>query len=568
MLLPLALLLGACGDGGGEGRALDATPEDSPSEEVSDADGAGEDSGEEVDGDVREVLCIFDDDCDADGEICVNAQCVAGCRTDAECEDNNRCTERTCRDGQCQTEALDGPLPDDRVGDCRRPACVDGVETYVASSDDTPPPDPLVRCVEWRCVGTTAIAVPNDELCRDGDPATGEAFCVPDDGCRIGEMPAWVCPPFDPGYQEEEVCGNGQDDNGSGLVDEGCPCTFGEIQRCFPGPPNSRGVGQCRDGYQQCIDRENPRWGPCVGAILPSREVCDNRDNRCNGCVDDIPACEPVVNCPGTQIVEPFRTLELDATTFFGEEIEEVVWSVLAPANSNTPGPVDPNAPQTSVFLDVSGDYQISVTLEDTKGDSFACSWIVSAQGSGLRAELRWDTFGDVDLDLHMHRSGVETGFCTSDDCYFANCRSNFGSGVNWGYPASPGSACRRGPTAVCPNPRLDIDNIRVFDPENINLDNPRDGDRFRYMVHMYGGGRATRPVLTIYCGGGLAAVLGEAPDEVVMTRAGGGCRGHTWRAADVTVFVDDETGAVTCQVAPLFREDGSFDLRVDDSSY
>lgn len=555
--------------GGGDTAGLDGTTDTGGADEdgAQDSDPEG-DGGEQPLDDVDEIHCIFDDDCEAAGEICINAACVVGCRRDVECEDDNPCTENLCRDSACVTTPRDVVLEDDRSGDCRIPACVDGVETYLAAPADVPPPDPEVRCVEWRCDGMTPIPMPNDSLCRDSDPSTADAYCLPGDGCRVGEPPGWVCAPFEPGYIGEEICGNGVDDNGDGQVDEGCPCNYGEVQRCFPGPPAARGVGQCRDGYQQCIDRDNPRWSPCVGAILPSEEVCDNRDNTCNGCVDDIPDCDPVIACPGDQVVEPFREYELDAFELFGDTFESIEWDVILPTNSNSEGPRQPDSAQTSVFLDVSGDYQISATLKDGKNASFACSWVVSARGSGVRAELRWDTFGVVDLDLHMHRSGSEADFCTPDDCYFSTCRSQFGQGVSWGYSASPGSKCGQPDTVFCRNPRLDIDNVRGDDPENINIDNPRDGDRFRFMVHMYGGGTPTRPVLTIYCGGGLSAIIGEAPDEVVLSRAGGGCRGHTWRVADVTVIVEEDTGGVSCLVTPLSNDDGEPDLRLNDASY
>ena len=542
----------------------------SPGEDVQPADTLPEEVGEDTsDQESRFFECIFDEDCEGELRLCVNGLCVDGCREDAQCDDGNACTTNRCTNSRCEATLLDEDLPDDIPGDCQRPACVAGVRAYVPLASDTPPVVGQPACVEARCVGTSPVFVPNHDLCDDGVAATGVGFCVPGEGCAVGELPPWVCPPFDPGYLPQEVCGNGQDDDGNGLVDEGCACEFGSVQRCFAGPPNARGVGQCRDGYQQCVNRARPRWGPCQGGILPSQEVCDGRDNACNGCVDDLPACDAALQCPASETVSPFRNYTLDATPIFGEEVTDLRWSVLAPPNSNTPGPEDASALRTQVFLDVSGDYQVSVSFTDDKGEQRACSWIVSAQGVGVRAELRWDTFGEVDLDLHMHRSGVTTGFCTSDDCYYANCRRDFGTGgINWGYPASPGPTCGRSEQAVCGNPRLDIDNVRGFDPENINLDNPRDGDRFRYMVHMFSGSRVTRPVLSLFCGGGLAAVIGEAPDEIVMTRSGSGCMGHTWRAADVTTFVDAQTGTTTCVVDILSNSAGQYDLRVNDSSY
>ncbi len=45
-----------------------------------------------------------------------------------------------------------------------------------------------------------------------------------------------------------EVC-NGFDDNGDGVVDEGCQCTAGSTRECYPGAEGSI-VGACRAGTQ------------------------------------------------------------------------------------------------------------------------------------------------------------------------------------------------------------------------------------------------------------------------------------------------------------------------------
>jgi hypothetical protein len=180
---------------------------------------------------------------------------------------------------------------------------------------------------------------------------------------------------------------------------------------------------------------------------------------------------------------------------------------------------------------------------------------------------MRWDTFGSVDMDFHLHRSGTTTNFCTDDDCYYGNCRT-YGAGLPWGYVSSPAEACGGGAGDTCYNPRLDIDNIVGFDPENINVDNPNNGDSFRVMSHMFGGTARTNPVVTIYCGGRLKAVFGEAPDLVGLTRSGGSCGGETWRVADVRMLVDPETGVTDCVVEPLLGRSGGYDVRQGDATF
>lgn len=86
----------------------------------------------------------------------------------------------------------------------------------------------------------------------------------------------------------QETCGNNIDDNCNGTIDEGCgsTCTTGQTQPCYTGPPNTRNVGNCREGVQQCV---NGSWTVCQGETLPTaQEVCGNgKDDNCNGIVDE-----------------------------------------------------------------------------------------------------------------------------------------------------------------------------------------------------------------------------------------------------------------------------------------
>ncbi len=76
----------------------------------------------------------------------------------------------------------------------------------------------------------------------------------------------------------EELC-DGKDNNCDGTTDEGCNCISGNTQPC------GSSVGECEEGTQTCL--ENGQWGPCVGAINPIAEICDNKDNDCDGMTDN-----------------------------------------------------------------------------------------------------------------------------------------------------------------------------------------------------------------------------------------------------------------------------------------
>ncbi len=48
-------------------------------------------------------------------------------------------------------------------------------------------------------------------------------------------------------------------------------------------------VGECSAGSSKC---EGGAWGPCVGAVGPGVELCDGKDNDCSGVADDQQVCE------------------------------------------------------------------------------------------------------------------------------------------------------------------------------------------------------------------------------------------------------------------------------------
>ena len=67
-----------------------------------------------------------------------------------------------------------------------------------------------------------------------------------------------------------------------GPVDSGCA---GDGSRaCYTGPVGTKGVGPCIGGTQHCV---GGHWGKCVGQVTPQTEVCDSKDNDCDGAADE-----------------------------------------------------------------------------------------------------------------------------------------------------------------------------------------------------------------------------------------------------------------------------------------
>jgi hypothetical protein len=411
-------------------------------------------------------------------------------------------------------------------------------------------------------------------------------------GCEAG-APA-MCTPRANGCAGAEVCGDGLDNNCNRAVDEGCPCLPGTVQTCFAGPPGLRAIGACADGTQRCQGSgEFGTWGPCAGGISPSAERCDMLDNDCDGCRDEGLCCGGDLTCPGPgdpriPAARPFETVRIDGTTIFRGTARAWRWEITGgPCESVLPTPTFSTASLTASTLQftpsLSGDYTVTLRVTEMDGTERVCTFIVHVAGEGLRVELCWrpamGTAPSSDLDLYLHEPDTmtpwfsrvapvtSTGITLGNSCNWANC----GPGLrglpraSWGYANSPLDRCVDGPSGAtwramgnCPNPRIDIDGHGIdFEPrhgyiENISADNPRDGQRFRVLVHDCSG-PATTPLVNVYCGGFLRATLGAAPETVTMPGGGSCSSGDTlWRVADVSVNVNAMGVTTGCTVTPL----------------
>ncbi|MCK6509436.1 hypothetical protein L6R29_05635 [Myxococcota bacterium] len=95
-----------------------------------------------------------------------------------------------------------------------------------------------------------------------------------------------------------EICGNLQDDNCNGLIDEFCPCQPEQTPlSCYTGPPQTldpstqKPRGNCKAGKQSCFKTPDGRsyWeAKCEGQITPTPESCNAQDDDCDGQVDNI----------------------------------------------------------------------------------------------------------------------------------------------------------------------------------------------------------------------------------------------------------------------------------------
>jgi hypothetical protein len=247
----------------------------------------------------------------------------------------------------------------------------------------------------------------------------------------------------------------------------------------------------------------------------------------------------------------------------------------------------------------------------DSPDGHHSCTVKVQVRSPGIRVELCWDGMPQ-DVDLHFARLQRPTNCthgwfetCTDDenrdDCYYNNnsgCRGFATNPSPWGYARSPDTACHgwsSSRTAACDNPRLDIDNItcdpKVADPmdidgslftggfctpENINLDNPKNGDKFVIGAQLYSGGTPPpHPHVNVYCNGERRLAFGFDPTAVprrdfpVLRVDGTDITGDIWEVATVEAKVTG-TMLTDCVITPIHSrnpkadKDGSKDFCVD----
>ncbi|HEY4122665.1 MAG TPA: hypothetical protein VGM56_32595 [Byssovorax sp.] len=151
---------------------------------------------------------------------------------------------------------------------------------------------------------TGPAATQHKGICRDGMKTCGNNGIY--GPCMGQQLPAAA-----------EVCGNGKDDDCDGMIDDGCPCTPGDMMACYDATDMStENNPPCQGGMATC-QPDGMSYGTCVGEVTPQAEDYSmTGDENCDG----VPSADTqwvdaysAVNAPSPH--DPLHTVRTHAVT-------------------------------------------------------------------------------------------------------------------------------------------------------------------------------------------------------------------------------------------------------------
>lgn len=433
--------------------------------------------------------------CDDTTDACVPQPKADG----SSCNDGLFCTAGdTCTAGVC----TGGPMNCSNAGDsCQDGVCDENLDmcTGQAKPDNSVCNDMKIctendRCLAGVCTGTAKNCSMSGDQCNNGlcneangcyaSPKSNTTVCSDNSTCTTGDRcnngtcmgTPVVCNPID-------QCNNSR-------------CVEGMVG-CQPVPLTGT---PCMDGAF-CTENDSCVNGSCVGdaVICPNLgdscfdDVCDEMADDCvqmnNGTCNACTTGTPTANAGPDQEVVPDTMVFLDGTGSSDPSGQTLTyaWTVQSRPPGSTASLQNANTATPSILGDISGDFVICLVVTDSDlcVSNQDCVTVTVKPTADLHIELTWNK-DKSDLDLHFKASTIRNEWF---DAYASN--GNPATCVQGGPSAAHGPDnywCIPAPDwggtpllwsedmSMANDPRLDVDDVNGFGPENVNHSNLKDG--------------------------------------------------------------------------------------------
>jgi hypothetical protein len=211
----------------------------------------------------------------------------------------------------------------------------------------------------------------------------------------------------------------------------------------------------------------------------------------------------PVAVCAvnPTSVHPPYESAQWLGTGSYdpmGQEITGYTWTLVSqPSGSSVTMPSCSSSVCSGFKPDLAGTYTGRLVVKTADGrTSPPCETDLEAVPTeDFWVEMYW-THANDDMDLHLLAPGGTFQDMWGTDCYYINCTPSMGS-VDWGVMGDSSD-----------DPTLDLDDIPGVGPENINIQDPGNGD-YTVIVHDYTGSTpdytgGNSVTVNIYVGGSL----------------------------------------------------------------
>ena len=254
------------------------------------------------------------------------------------------------------------------------------------------------QCTGGTCGGTTKVCddskVCTVDSCTELSGCVFDAAALEGTSCDDGE-------PCNEGTTcGSGVCGGGTakdcDDNNPCTADvcnaaTGCvQSVIAHVEACYNGPSGTKNVGVCKGGIRSCTGLV---LGPCLGEVVPAAELCNTLDDNCNGQADEVfPTVGQACDGPDSDACEN-GTVTCKADGAGTECIGDLTQAEICDGKDNDcDGTVDNGFPTLGQPCDATFD------ADDCKEGVFGCDGAggVTCVDDGPRLLLLGDDVGDA----------------------------------------------------------------------------------------------------------------------------------------------------------------------------